>query len=76
MSAKEFAAGGYRYLPGVSQYSGGVASMAGHEIVRLRFRRRLPLGEGFARAREIIEAAGRPLTAFCACELRSPAPFT
>ncbi|MEZ5906353.1 MAG: hypothetical protein R3C69_15080 [Geminicoccaceae bacterium] len=46
MSAKEFAAGGYRYLPGVSQYSGGVAAMAGHEIVRLRFRRRLPLGRG------------------------------
>mgnify|MGYP001252724415 CR=1 FL=1 len=76
MTSVAFEAGGYRYLPGVSQYSGGVAAMAGHEIVRLRFRRRLPLGEGFARARAIIEAAGRPLTAFCACELRSPAPFT
>ncbi len=28
------------------------------------------------RSREIIKAAGRPLTAFGACELRSPAPFT
>ncbi len=27
-------------------------------------------------SREIIKAAGRPLTAFGACELRSPAPFT
>src|SRR5207302_2927928 len=25
---------------------------------------------------ETIRAAGRPLTAFCACELRSPEPFT
>src|SRR4029077_15743534 len=32
--------------------------------------------EGFARIERIIGAAGRPLTAFCACELRSPAPFT
>jgi hypothetical protein len=76
MTGVTFEAGGYRYLPGVSQYSGGVAAMAGHEIVRVRFRRRLPLEEGFARAGEIIEAAGRPLAAFCACELRSPAPFT
>src|SRR5271167_3682380 len=32
--------------------------------------------QGFARIAEIIKAAGRPLTAFGACELRSPAPFT
>lgn len=76
MTAVDFRAGGYRYLPGVSQYSGGVAATGGHEIVRVRFRRRLPLADGFARARAIIEAAGRPLAAFCACELRSPAPFT
>ena len=27
-------------------------------------------------SKHIIKARGRPLTAFCACELRSPAPFT
>ncbi len=31
---------------------------------------------GFERIEAIIKARGRPLTAFCACELRSPAQFT
>jgi hypothetical protein len=72
----EFAAGGYRYLPGVMQYSAGVAALPGHEIVRVRFRRPVALAAGFERIAALIEAAGRPLTAFCACELRSPAPFS
>ena len=38
--------------------------------------RRWRSAEGFARIEQAIRAAGRPLTAFCACELRSPAPFT
>jgi hypothetical protein len=71
-----FAAGNYRFIPGVFQYSGGVAADDGHEIVRVRFRTPVPLREGFARIERIITEAGRPLTAFCACELRSPAPFT
>ena len=36
----------------------------------------MPLAEGFARIAQYIQAAGRPLTSFCACELRSPAAFT
>jgi len=44
--------------------------------VRVQFRRPVPLEEGFRRIEKVIKAAGRPLTAFCACELRSPAPFT
>ena len=71
-----FAAGGYRYIPAVFQYSGGVAAEPGFEIVRVHFQRPLPLVEGFARTEEMIRASGRPLAAFCACELRSPAPFT
>ena len=74
--AVDFAAGGYRFLPGVFQYSGGAAAQSGHAIERVRFRVPVPLAEGFARIERIIGAAGRPLTAFCACELRSPAPFT
>lgn len=74
--AVDFAAGGYRFLPGVFQYSGGAAALPGHAIERVRFRAPVPLAEGFARIERIIGAAGRPLTAFCACELRSPAPFT
>jgi hypothetical protein len=76
MSTAVFAPGGYRYIPAVFQYSGGVAAETGFEIVRVRFHRPVPLGDGFARIGATIRAAGRPLTAFCACELRSSAPFT
>jgi hypothetical protein len=71
-----FAAGGYRFIPGVFQYSGGVAAEPGYSIERVMFRNPVPLVAGFARVEQIIKARGRPLTAFCACELRSPAPFT
>lgn len=76
MTTTVFAPGGYRFIPAVFQYSGGVAAEAGFEIVRVRFQRPVPLAEGFARIERTIRDAGRPLTAFCACELRSPAPFT
>jgi hypothetical protein len=74
--AVDFAAGGYRFIPSVFQYSGGVAAQPGHDIQRLRFRTPVPLAEGFERIERLIKDAGRPLTSFCACELRSPAPFT
>lgn len=76
MTATDFTAGGYRYIPGVFQYSAGVAALPGHEIVRVRFRDPVALTEGFRRIRDHIEAQGRPVAAFCACELRSPAPFS
>jgi hypothetical protein len=72
----DFAAGGYRFIKGVSQYSAGVAAQPGYRLERVRFAEPVPLAEGFARIAEVIKAAGRPLTAFAACELRSPAPFT
>ncbi|MBN9006767.1 MAG: hypothetical protein J0H40_15300 [Rhizobiales bacterium] len=68
--------GGYRFIPGVSQYSAGVAALPGFALERVRFSNPVPIAEGFARVAEIIKAADRPLTAFAACELRSPAPFT
>jgi hypothetical protein len=70
-----FAAGGYRYMPSVFQYSAGVVAAAGFDMVRVRFRRSPPLLEGFAQIEKFLAAGGRPLTAFCARELRSPAPF-
>ena len=76
MSTAIFAPGGYRFIPAVFQYSGGVAAEPGFEIVRVRFQAPVALAEGFARIAQVIRAAGRPLTAFCACELRSGAPFT
>ena len=67
---------GYRFMPGVSQYSCGVAALPGFALERVRFADPVPLRAGFARIAEILKSAGRPLTAFAACELRSPAPFT
>jgi hypothetical protein len=71
-----FAAGNYRFIPAVFQYSSGAAADAGFEVERVRFDKMPPLAEGFALIAKYIQAAGRPLTSFCACELRSPAAFT
>jgi hypothetical protein len=68
--------GGYRFMPGVSQYSCGIAALPGFTIERVRFADPVPLKAGFARIADTLNEAGRPLTAFAACELRSPAPFT
>lgn len=75
MTVQVFGPGAYRYIPAVFQYSGGVAAEAGFQIERVVFHTPLPLAAGFRRAEAIIKARGRPLTAFCACELRSPQPF-
>ena len=75
-NTREFTPGGYRFIPGPFQYSGGVAAMDGYQIERVRFRRPVELKRGFEIAANLIETAGRPLAAFCACELRSPAPFS
>ncbi len=68
--------GGYRFIPGVYQYSAGVAALPGHALERVRFADPVPLAEGFVRIAAFLDAAGRPRAAFAACELRSPAPFT
>jgi hypothetical protein len=73
---RDFPAGNYRFIPAVFQYSSGAAADSGFEVERVRFDRLLPLAEGFAQAAKYIQAAGRPLTSFCACELRSPGAFT
>lgn len=72
MSTEDFTPGGYRYIPAVFQYSGGVAALPGFEVERVRFDKPMPLVTGFDFIANWIKARGRPLTAFCACELRSP----
>lgn len=72
----DFKPGNYRFIPAVFQYSSGAAAEHGYEIVRVRFDRLWPLAEGFKAAADIIQSDSRPLTAFCACELRSPSAFT
>lgn len=71
-----FEPGGYRYIAGVFQYSSGVAAEPGYEIRRARFVKPLPLQDAFGAVEAHLSALGRPVTAFAACELRSPAPFT
>ncbi len=74
-STQVYAPGNYRFVPGVFQYSAGVAAEPGFRIERVRLLKPVPLAEGFRLIEQTLQAAGRPLTAFCACELRSPRPF-
>ena len=71
-----FQPGGYQYIRGPFQYSGGVAAEPGFAIERVRFQRPISLKEGFERIEKHLAAAQRPFTSFCACELRSPEPFS
>jgi hypothetical protein len=72
----EVPAGGFRYIPGVFQYSSGVAALDGFRIERIEFRRPVPLAAGFAFIERYLREEKLPLLAFCACELRSPEPFS
>nr|WP_272212302.1 hypothetical protein [Marinicella sp. W31]MDC2878215.1 hypothetical protein [Marinicella sp. W31] len=76
MQTRTMAAGGYRYIPGVMQYSAGVAALDGCRIVRARFFDVVPMKEGFDRIASHLGALGRPLEAFCSCEMRSPGQFS
>jgi hypothetical protein len=69
-------AGGYRYIPGVFQYSSGAGALDGYQIERVTFQTPLPLEQGFSFIERYLTEQGVPLSGFCACELRSPAPFT
>ena len=75
-SRLEFPDGGFAFLEGVFPYSQGVVALAGFVIERVRFAQPVPLAEGFRRIEAHLAALGRPRTAFCACELRSPRPFS
>jgi hypothetical protein len=71
-----FKPGGYRYIKAGFQFSSGVAAESGFAIERARLARPLPLGAGFSAVEAHLGALGRPSSAFAACELRSPEPFT
>jgi hypothetical protein len=76
MATQDFTPGGFRFVPGVFQYSSGVASLDGFRIERARFRRPVALAKGLKRIEAFLASIGRPTTAFCACELRSPGPMS
>lgn len=73
MTKTLFSPGQYSYLPGGFQYSAAVVAEPGYAIERARFSRPVPLAQGFRRIVAHLAAIGRPPTALCACELRSPA---
>ena len=68
---------GYRFMPGVSQYSCGIAALEGFTIERVRFAKRGAAESGLCADRRDPQSrrAGRSRRSR-ACELRSPAPFT
>ena len=76
MATIEIPAAGYRYIPYAFQYSGGVEALPGYRIERVEFAQPLPLAAGFSWIEHFLTEQAVPLTAFCACELRSPAQFT
>ncbi|MFO1330590.1 MAG: hypothetical protein U1F56_24835, partial [Rubrivivax sp.] len=71
-----FQPGGYRFLQGGFPYSAGAVALPGFAIRRVRLARPLPVMQGFDAIAAVLQAAGRPLQALCAAELRSPTPFT
>lgn len=68
--------GSFRFIPAVYQYSGGVAAQPGFRIERAQLASPVALDRGLAIVEAHLQEIGRPLTAFCACELRSPEPFS
>ena len=71
-----FPDGGYSFLEGVFPYSQGVAALPGFAIERIRLAKPMPVAQGFEFISSHLKKIQRPLTAFCACELRSPRPFS
>ena len=58
------------------QYSAGVRALDGYRIERVEFLNPVPLLAGFSFIERFLTEQGLPLVGFCACELRSPPPFT
>jgi hypothetical protein len=71
-----FPEGGYAFLKGGFPYSQGVNALQGYVIERARFAQPVPIVQGFAAIEAHFSALGRPRTALCAAELRSPAPLS
>jgi hypothetical protein len=71
-----FSDGGYAFLKGGFPYSQGVRALPGYAIERMRFAQPVPMVPGFAAIERHLTALGRPLTAMCAAELRSPVPLS
>jgi hypothetical protein len=71
-----FSPGDFEFLEGGFPYSSGVIAEPGFALVRVRLAQNPGMRAGFDRIAAHLKAVGRPLTALCAVELRSPQPFT
>lgn len=69
-------AAGYDYLPGADPandpYCDGVVAQPGHEIIHVVLRTPRPWRDAFAALPGFMASRGRPISALCAVELRSP----
>jgi hypothetical protein len=72
----DFPGGGYGFLKGGFPYSQGVRALAGYAVERARFSQPVPLAQGFVAIEAYLRSLGRPRTALCAAELRSPRQFS
>jgi hypothetical protein len=68
--------GSYQFLPGIGAFSSGVVAARDWEILHATLRTPVPWREGFSRIERHLSGRGRPRTALCGIELRSPTPFT
>jgi len=71
-----FSDGAYAFIKGGFPYCQGVRAQEGYTIERVRFSRPPPVAQGFSAIDAYLKSAGRPRTALCAAELRSPKPFS
>ena len=69
-------AGNYSFLAADIPYSAGVVAQPGYEIVRVVLKEAIPYRNGFDLIAEYLEKQGRPRSALCNVELRSPQPAT
>jgi hypothetical protein len=72
----KFQPGNFECLEGGFPYSSGVIASPGYHLVRARFAEPPDVSNGFEKIAQHLGRVGRPLTALCAVELRSPQPFT
>ncbi len=70
-SPRIFTPGGYSYLPSVFQYSAGVMAEPGYCLEQIRFKKPLPLQDGFKAVENRLRFLNRPVDAFADCGPRS-----
>jgi hypothetical protein len=69
--------GGFRFLPTDNgPFSAGVAADPGYRIVRVHAPHHTSLDAGYRLVEQTLQAAGRPIEAMCAMELRIPEPLS